>query len=119
MPGLAGLPPSFLSIDTDGRVLHLESLSKWICPGNLFTSTHHPPALLWGLEAWGVICELCGGCLWVWRRGCACSLRWVMTDSLPHHIWRARAAPGVADGAQGLRGGALPHVERADHPVPL
>lgn len=33
MPGLGGLPPSFLSIDTDGRVLHLESLSKWICPG--------------------------------------------------------------------------------------
>lgn len=33
MPGLEGLPPSLLSIDTDGRVVHLESLSKWICPG--------------------------------------------------------------------------------------
>ena len=38
MPGLGGLPPSFLSIDTDGRVLHLESLSKWICPGTCTTT---------------------------------------------------------------------------------
>lgn len=33
MPGVTGLPPSLLSMDTEGRVLHLESLSKWIAPG--------------------------------------------------------------------------------------
>lgn len=40
MPGLGGLPPSLLSIDTDGRVVHLESLSKWICPGTHAHTTH-------------------------------------------------------------------------------
>jgi DNA-binding transcriptional MocR family regulator len=39
MPGITGLPPSILSLDTDGRVIHLESLSKWICPGEL--QSHH------------------------------------------------------------------------------
>lgn len=33
MPGVMGLPKSLLSVDTDGRVIHLESLSKWVCPG--------------------------------------------------------------------------------------
>ncbi len=33
MPGLEGLPKSLLSLDVDGRVIHLESLSKWVCPG--------------------------------------------------------------------------------------
>ncbi len=33
MPGLAGLPRSFLSIDTDGRVIRLDSLSKFVAPG--------------------------------------------------------------------------------------
>lgn len=33
MPGLEGLPKSLLSLDADGRVIHLESLSKWVCPG--------------------------------------------------------------------------------------
>lgn len=40
MPGLEGLPPSLLSIDTDGRVVHLESLSKWICPGTRGACMH-------------------------------------------------------------------------------
>jgi DNA-binding transcriptional MocR family regulator len=33
MPGVEGLPLSLLSLDVDGRVIHLESLSKWVCPG--------------------------------------------------------------------------------------
>jgi DNA-binding transcriptional MocR family regulator len=37
MPGVQGLPPSLLSLDTEGRVIHLESLSKWICPGSQIT----------------------------------------------------------------------------------
>lgn len=33
MPGLDRLPKSFLSLDTDGRVLRIDSLSKTIAPG--------------------------------------------------------------------------------------
>lgn len=33
LPGLKNLPPSLLSMDTDGRVLRFDSLSKFICPG--------------------------------------------------------------------------------------
>ena len=33
MPGMKNLPPSLLSMDTDGRVLRFDSLSKFICPG--------------------------------------------------------------------------------------
>ena len=33
MPGLRSLPISFLEIDVEGRVLRVESISKWICPG--------------------------------------------------------------------------------------
>ena len=53
MPGLGGLPPSFLSIDTDGRVLHLESLSKWICPGPSVCSCGW-----WGIVGWVGFCLL-------------------------------------------------------------
>ncbi|KAJ1922082.1 hypothetical protein IWQ60_006621 [Tieghemiomyces parasiticus] len=33
-PGLSGLLPSFLSLDTDGRVLRLDSFSKILAPGS-------------------------------------------------------------------------------------
>lgn len=33
LPGMKNLPPSLLSMDTDGRVLRFDSLSKFICPG--------------------------------------------------------------------------------------
>jgi|TARA_B100000524_G_scaffold343915_2_gene240536 DNA-binding transcriptional MocR family regulator len=33
LPGLRGLGPSFLSIDSDGRVLRLDSFSKLLAPG--------------------------------------------------------------------------------------
>lgn len=33
VPGLDTLPPSFLSVDTDGRVLRMDSFSKFISPG--------------------------------------------------------------------------------------
>ena len=29
----AKLPPSFLSVDTDGRVVRCDTFSKWVCPG--------------------------------------------------------------------------------------
>jgi hypothetical protein len=32
-PGTAGLPKSILSMDTDGRVIRLDSLSKFVAPG--------------------------------------------------------------------------------------
>lgn len=32
-PGLHSLGPSFLSLDVDGRVLRLDSFSKWLAPG--------------------------------------------------------------------------------------
>ena len=33
VPGLRGLPDSLLSLDTDGRVIRLDSLSKFVAPG--------------------------------------------------------------------------------------
>jgi len=35
LPGTerAGLPPSFLSVDTDGRVVRCDTFSKWVSPG--------------------------------------------------------------------------------------
>lgn len=33
LPGMKNLPPSILSMDSDGRVLRFDSLSKFICPG--------------------------------------------------------------------------------------
>ncbi|MDC0525886.1 hypothetical protein OAO87_02710 [bacterium] len=33
VPGLKGLGPSFLSVDTDGRVIRLDTFSKLLAPG--------------------------------------------------------------------------------------
>merc|ERR1740130_1644669 len=33
VPGLSGLGPSFLSMDTDGRVVRLDTFSKLLAPG--------------------------------------------------------------------------------------
>ena len=43
MPGLEGLIPSYLSIDTDSRVVRLDSWSKVLAPGlRLGWVTAHP-----------------------------------------------------------------------------
>lgn len=46
MPGLRGLPRSFLSIDTDNRVIRLDSLSKFVAPGMRLGWVTAAPALI-------------------------------------------------------------------------
>lgn len=55
MPGGTGLPPSYLSMDEDGRVVRLDSVSKFIAPGLRLGWATGPKALM---EKWRVFSEV-------------------------------------------------------------
>jgi len=55
MPGTERFPKSFLSLDTDGRVVRLDSLSKMICPGFRFGWATMHPALF---QKWLALAEV-------------------------------------------------------------
>jgi hypothetical protein len=44
--GLEGLPTSFLSMDTENRVIRLDSFSKLLCPGLRMGMVAGPPAFI-------------------------------------------------------------------------